>query len=238
MELIRLYKRERDQTFLPSSNPIPPKFLESKRKTILEFKNGKKEFRRRTSMLGLPEEIYDRYDRIVKSCKVCSTSMPSPPQARIAGLRASFFGDLIFVDHAEINCGMNSHLVLLVIDGATNLLWAMALTSLDAPETLSAFRLWIDKNNCMPKRNWRRSDLLHGSFHGLLSLPWYFTVSLRTKNSWPNRAETAVRLFKRAWVHMAKTLTEEGYVDRVTVRQAVKMSGQGIANLPSPAAWR
>ena len=73
------------------------------------------QFRRRTSMLGLPGEIYDRYDRIVKSCKVCSTSVPSPPRARIAGLRASSFGDLIFVDHAEINYGMNSYLVLLVL---------------------------------------------------------------------------------------------------------------------------
>ena len=32
------------------------------------------QFRRRTSMPGLPGEIYDRYDRIVKSCKICSTS--------------------------------------------------------------------------------------------------------------------------------------------------------------------
>ena len=50
-------------------------------------------------MLGLPGEISDRYDRIVKSCKICNTSVPSPPRARIAGLRASSFGDLIFVDH-------------------------------------------------------------------------------------------------------------------------------------------
>ena len=60
------------------------------------------QFRRRTSMLGLPGEVYDRYDRIVKSCKICSTSVPSPPRARIAGLRASSFGGLIFVDHAEL----------------------------------------------------------------------------------------------------------------------------------------
>ena len=161
------------------------------------------QFRRRTSMLGLPGEIYDRYDRIVKSCKICSTSVPSPPRARIAGLRASSFGDLIFVDHAEINYGMNSYLVLLVIDGATNLLWATALTSLDSPETLGALRLWIDENNCMPK--------------GIVGDQAFFADPFM--DFW---AETAVRLFKRAWVHMAKALTEEGYVDRVTVRQAVK----------------
>ena len=43
------------------------------------------QFRRRTSMLGLPGEIYDKYDRIVKGCRVCSTSVPTPPRARIQG---------------------------------------------------------------------------------------------------------------------------------------------------------
>ena len=43
MELIRLHKRERRQTFIPSSTPIPPEFLDSKRKTILDFIHGKKE---------------------------------------------------------------------------------------------------------------------------------------------------------------------------------------------------
>ena len=33
------------------------------------------QFRRRNSMLGLPGEIYDKYDRIVKGCRVCSTSV-------------------------------------------------------------------------------------------------------------------------------------------------------------------
>ena len=79
------------------------------------------QFRRRTSMLGMPGEIYDKYDRVVKSCKVCSTSVPSPPRARIAGLRASSLGDLIFADHAEIKFGTSLYLVLLIIDGATNL---------------------------------------------------------------------------------------------------------------------
>ncbi|CAE7673933.1 unnamed protein product, partial [Symbiodinium microadriaticum] len=32
------------------------------------------QFCRRTSMLGLPGEIYDKYDRIFRTCRVCSTS--------------------------------------------------------------------------------------------------------------------------------------------------------------------
>ena len=180
------------------------------------------QFRRRTSRLGLPGEVYDRYDRIVKSCKVCSTSAPSPPRARIAGLRASSFGDLIFVDHAEINYGMNSYPVLLVIDGATNLLWATALTSLDSPETLGALRLWIDENNCTPKGIVGDQAFFTDPFMDLYRFHGISPYPCGPRTPWPNRAEIAVRLFKRAWVHMAKALTEEGYVDRVTVRQAVK----------------
>ena len=84
------------------------------------------QFRRRTSMLGLPGEIYDKYDRIVRGCRVCSTSVPTPPRARIAGLRASSFGDQIFVDHEEIKFGNKAYLALVIIDGASNLLWATA----------------------------------------------------------------------------------------------------------------
>ena len=53
MELIRLHKRGRHQTFVPSSTPIPPEFLDSRRKTILEFKNGKKEVKEDDWKVGL-----------------------------------------------------------------------------------------------------------------------------------------------------------------------------------------
>ena len=91
-------------------------------------------------MLGLPGEIYDKYDRILKGYRVCSPSVPIPPRARIVELRASSFGDLIFVDHEEIKFGSKAFLALVIIDGASNLLWATALTSLEAPEPLGAFR--------------------------------------------------------------------------------------------------
>ena len=38
MQLIRVHKREKHQTFVLSANPIPPEFLDSKRKTVLELK--------------------------------------------------------------------------------------------------------------------------------------------------------------------------------------------------------
>ena len=180
------------------------------------------QFRRRTSMLGLPGGIYDKYDRIVKGCRVCSTSVPTPPRARIAGLRASSFGDLIFVDHEEIKFGTKAYLALVIIDGASNLLWATALTNLEAPETLGAFRQWTEENNCVPKgivgdqAFFTPQFMSYYKFHGITPYP------CGPRTPWPNRAETAVRLFKRTWSIMAKALADEGYAERVTVRQAVK----------------
>ena len=57
----------------------------------------------------------------------------------------------IFVDHEEIQFGTKAYLALVIIDGASNLLWATALTSLEAPETLGACREWTEENNCVPK---------------------------------------------------------------------------------------
>ena len=77
------------------------------------------------------------------SC-VCSTSIAPPPRARISGIRATKFGDVIFVDHAEIQMRKNTYMVL-VLDGATNLLWATAQSSLNSKETIQALRVWTDE---------------------------------------------------------------------------------------------
>eukprot|EP00439_Symbiodinium_sp_Y106_P033552 s5219_g4.t1 len=169
-------------------------------------------------MLGLPGEIYDKYDnsRIVKGCRVCSTSVPTPPRARIAGLRASSFGDLIFADHEEIKFGTKAYLALVIIDGASNLLWATALTNLEAPETLGAFREQLRKGIVGDQACFTPQFMSYYKFHGITPYP------CGPRTPWPNRAETAVRLFKRTWSIMAKALADEGYAEKVTVRQAVK----------------
>ena len=42
MELIRLHKRDRHETYLPTASPIPDEYLDSTRKTIYEFTSGRK----------------------------------------------------------------------------------------------------------------------------------------------------------------------------------------------------
>ena len=57
-------------------------------------------------------------------------SVAPPPRAKISGIQASVLGDVIFVDHCEIELKKKKYVVLLVLDGATNLLWATAATRL------------------------------------------------------------------------------------------------------------
>ena len=185
------------------------------------------QFRRRTSMLNLPDRIYEKYEDVFNKCRVCSMSVAPPPRAKISGVRASVFGDVIFVDHCEIELKKKKYVVLLVLDGATNLLWATAHNSLDKKETLVHLREWNEQNNCIPKAIVGDEAFFsdefneYYKFHGIKALP------CGPRTPWPNRAETAVRLFKRQWSLMTKSLEEDERFHGVTIRQAVKMNCVG-----------
>ena len=182
------------------------------------------QFRRRTSMLNLPERIYEKYEDVFNKCRVCSMSVAPPPRAKISGIRASVFGDVVFVDHCEIELKKKKYVVLLVLDGATNLLWAAAQNSLDKKETLTHLRSWNEQNNCIPKAIvgdeafFSHEFLEYYKFHGIKDLP------CGPRTPWPNRAETAVRLFKKQWTIMAMSLEGDERFNGVTIRQAVKMT--------------
>ena len=133
------------------------------------------------------------------------------PRARISGIRSTNFGDVIFVDHAEIQLRKNKYMVLLVLDGATNLLWATAQNSLNNKETIQALRLWSDEHNCMPKAVVGDEAFFPEDF-----LTYYRTYGIKecpcgSRTLWPNRAESAVRLFKRQWQIMSKNLEDDRF---------------------------
>ena len=180
------------------------------------------QFRRRTSTLGLPKSVYEKCDKVVKGCKVCCTSVSNPPRARILGMRASEFGDIIFVDHQEIQFRTAKYVVLLVLDGATNLLRATAQKTLLPEETISALRLWIEENNCVPKRVVGDTAFFTPDFEKFYKYTNIAQCPNGPRTPWPNRAETAVRLFKKMWVLFVKSLGEEGMFEKITLRQGVK----------------
>ena len=136
-------------------------------------------------------------------------------------MRASNFGDVIFVDRAEIQLRKNKYVILRILDGATNLLWATAQNSMNNKDTIQCLRMWTDENNCLPKAVVGDEAFFQDDFltdyrtHGIKECP------CGARTPWPNRAETAVRLFKRQWEFMTKSLEDERFRG-ITVREAVK----------------
>ena len=115
----------------------------------------------------------------------------------------------------------NKYMVLLVLHGATNLLWATAQNSLNNKETIQALRLWTDEHTCMPKAIVGDEAFFREDF-----LTYYRTLGIKecpcgSRTPWPNRAESAVRLFKRQWQIMSKYLEDDRYRG-VTIREAAK----------------
>ena len=49
------------------------------------------QFKRRTSALKLPKEIYDKFDQITKSCDACSKAKIAPSRAKVSGIRSEVF---------------------------------------------------------------------------------------------------------------------------------------------------
>ena len=59
-------------------------------------------FKKRTSQLQLPKDIYDLYEQVVKECETCSEFTDAPPRSKVSGMRAEVFGDLIFIDYGAV----------------------------------------------------------------------------------------------------------------------------------------
>ena len=97
-----------------------------------------------------------------------------------------------------------------------------ATTPAKTTETINNIRCWIEENNCMPKaivgdEKFHTTEFTEFyRFHGIIPYP------LGPRTPWPNRAETAVRLFKRQWMIMAKIVLEEPSKTKITIKQMVK----------------
>ena len=60
-------------------------------------------FKKRTSQLQIPKDIYDLYEQIVKECEVCCSKLTdAPPRSKVSGMRADIFGVLTFIDYGAV----------------------------------------------------------------------------------------------------------------------------------------
>jgi len=109
------------------------------------------QFKRRTQALRLPEEIQKKYEEVCQRCEVCSRLAPAPSRSRVSGLRAQEFGDLLFIDHTKVQVHGKMGIIFVILDGATNLLWARAQPDERNETTLQSLRDWMDQYQCRPR---------------------------------------------------------------------------------------
>ena len=155
------------------------------------------QFRRRTSALKIPEDIYQKYDLIVRECDVCQKAKKGPSRSNISGMRSEVFGDLTFIDHAEIPLDNKYKLMFLIIyDGATQLMTSFPCDNKSEGETITSLLGYFDTYQLSPKYivgDQGFSGLELEAFYNRKGIKF---ISLGPHTPWPNRAEAAVRLFK------------------------------------------
>jgi hypothetical protein len=180
------------------------------------------QFKARTSELALPQEVYDLYDKVIKRCSTCQQNHPAPARYRTSGLRAKNFGDMLFVDHCEVHFRGMVYAVLTVLDGATNLAWAKPQTTLRNEESVEGLRDWMDEHQCVPKMIVADMAFSGGPFLRFYQHHNIQPMFLGPRTPWPNRAETAVHLFKRLFLILANEVASNPDLNNVTGKQIIK----------------
>ena len=61
---------------------------------------------------------------------------PLLQRSKIAGLRSDNFGDLVFIDHADVKIQNETYTVFYIVDGATTFVTAFAPRTKDSHETV------------------------------------------------------------------------------------------------------
>ena len=105
------------------------------------------QFKKRTSALQIPKDIYEAYGEIVKKCQTCQTVKSAPSRAKTSGLRSDTFGDLTFVDHGQITLpsGLEKLMFIIFYDGATNLVTARAVENQTTDCIISQMTEYFDQ---------------------------------------------------------------------------------------------
>ena len=230
--------RRGDEEVLPQGELIldglvPPPLVKfhqrlSKRTELLKlhlkhYHMSTAQFRRRTSELYLPEGVYRLYDGVVKDCEICQKTKPAPPRSRFSGVRAKDFGDVVFMDHCEIKHMTKKHQLFLVLHGATSLLWGATQQEGTQPVTQDLCREWMTHiHSCKPK--WVVADM---AFFTPSWMTFWKTHGVKTMPTgratpWPNRAETAVRLFKRQYEKLLIDASAHLTLNKVTPKDLIR----------------
>ena len=155
------------------------------------------QFRFRTRSLHLPKSTFDLFDKIRSECEVCQAAKHAPSRSKTSGLRADTFGDMTFIDHCQVPLGTGEHIIVFVIlDGATTLLTAEAVTTTQEVENITVLRNYFDQYHLQPKSVVADQAFMTETWEHFYQSLDITPISLGPNTPWPNRAEAAVRLLQ------------------------------------------
>ena len=83
-----------------------------------------------------------------------STATKKPPlqRSKVTGFRADNFGDIVVIDHADVQIRSETYTVLIVADGATTFVITCAPRTKDSHETAQCLMEWMDRFHCIPNK--------------------------------------------------------------------------------------
>ena len=144
-------------------------------------------FKKRTSQLQLPKDIYDFCEKVAKECETCSKLTGAPPRSKVSGMRAEVFGDLIFVDYGAVkNAAASartrssksasfrapeseirepSYDFMIILDGATNFIYAIPLDDLSDASGQACTKRFHASHASQTEKNCRQL-CFHGTILG------------------------------------------------------------------------
>ena len=134
------------------------------------------QFRFRTRSLHLPKSTFDLFDKIRSECEVCQAAKHAPSRSKTSGLRADTFGDMTFIDHCQVPLGTGKHIIVFVIlDGATTLPTAEAVTTTQEVENITVPRNFFDQYHLQP------NSVVADQAFMTETIPWHHTDIIGTE---------------------------------------------------------
>ena len=155
------------------------------------------QFKRQASAIHLPDYNYAKYEDVVRQCQACEETKPPPQRSKVSGLRATNFGDLLFIDHCFPKIKDKDYVVFIILDGASQLLSASVTPSKDDEDAQACVLEWMDNYQCWPQTIVGDMAFMGEHWQRFYNHRGIKPIALGPRTPWPNRAETAVRLFKR-----------------------------------------
>ena len=183
-----------------------------------------RQFQLRTSELKLPAHIHNMYKDICDKCETCQKHEPAPTRSRISGLRATEFGDLVFIDHGSVKIDNLVFQFLILLDAATMFIQAYAVNSTGADESIAYVREFMDTYHCKPRTIVGDAGFQTDEWQTFYRKNGIKLLPVGRYTPWPNRAEASVRLFKRQFGILVSSIKDDPELGNTTPRELMRMS--------------